>query len=51
MKGWGDRVVDWIWSLCNMAFESVDGLEDCRSAVIVRMHKGKGERTEGNNYR
>ena len=23
IKGGGDRVVDWIWRLCNMAFESV----------------------------
>ena len=22
VKGGGDRVVDWIWKLCNMAFES-----------------------------
>ena len=22
IKGVGDRVVDWIWRLCNMAFES-----------------------------
>ena len=22
IKGGGDRVMDWIWSLCNMAFES-----------------------------
>ena len=22
IKGGGDRVVDWIWRLCNMAFES-----------------------------
>ena len=22
LKGGGDRVVDWIWRLCNMAFES-----------------------------
>ena len=23
IKGVGDRVVDWIWRLCNMAFEVV----------------------------
>ena len=22
MEGGGERVVDWIWSLCNMSFES-----------------------------
>ena len=28
IKGGGDRVVDWIWRLCNMAFESSVGPED-----------------------
>ena len=26
IKGGGDRVVDWIWRLCNMAFESTGDL-------------------------
>ena len=30
IKGSGDRVVDWIWRLCNMAFESVIVPEDWR---------------------
>ena len=38
MKGGGDRVVDWIWRLCNMTFESVVP-EDWRSAVIVPLYK------------
>ena len=42
IKGGGDRVVNWIWRLCNMAFESGVELEDCRSAVIVPLYKGKG---------
>ena len=46
----GDRVVDWIWRLCNIALES-DVLEDWRSAVIIPLNKGKGERTEYSNYR
>ena len=32
IKGGGDRVVDWIWRLCNMAFESglmLEALEIC----------------------
>ena len=49
MKGGGDRVVDWIWRLCNMTFESGVVPEDWRSAVIVPMYKGKGERTESKN--
>ena len=35
IKGGGDRVVDWIWRLCNMAFESDVGPKDWKSAVIV----------------
>ena len=34
VKAGGDMVLDWIWKLCNMAFES-DVPEDWRSAVIV----------------
>ena len=39
------------WRLCSMAFE--DGLVpgEWRSAVIVPLYKGKGERTECKNYR
>ena len=28
IKSRGDRVVDWIWSLCDIAFESDVGFED-----------------------
>ena len=48
IKG-GDRVVDWIWRLYNMAFESGGVSEDWRSAVIVPLYRGKGERTECKN--
>ena len=34
-----------------MAFESCVVAEDWRSAVIVSLYKGKGERTECKNYR
>ena len=45
IKGRGNRVVGWIWRLCNMGFES--GVpEDWRSAVIVQLYKSKGKRTE-----
>ena len=38
----GDVVFDWIWKLCNMAFES--GVpEDLRSAVIVPLCRGERE--------
>ena len=43
IKGGGDRVVDWIWRLCNVAFESGVETEDLRSAMIVSLYKGKGE--------
>ena len=48
IKGGGDRVVDWIWRLCNMAFESGVVSEDWRSFTL---YKGKGEKTECKNYR
>ena len=51
IKGGGNRVVDWVWRLCSMALESGVGPEDWRSAVIVPLYKGKGERTECSNYR
>ena len=51
IKGGGDRVIDWIWRLCNMAFDSSIVSEDWRSAVIIPLFKGKGERTECKNYR
>ena len=49
IKGVGDRVVEWIWRLCNMAFESGVVPEDWRSAVIVPLYKSKRERTERKN--
>ena len=42
-------VVDGILRLCNKAFESCVGPENWRSAVIVPLYKGKGER--GRNIR
>ena len=44
-------MVDWVWKLCNMAFESDVVPEDLRSAVIVPLHKGKGEMIKCKNYR
>ena len=51
VKGGGDAVVGWIWKLCNMTFESDVVPEDLRSAVIVPLHKGKGEMIKCKNYR
>ena len=44
-------MMDWIWRLRNMAFESGVILEDWRSAVIVSLYKGTGKRAECKNYR
>ena len=44
IKGAGNRVVDWIWRLCNMDFECGVVPEDWRSAVIIPLYKGKRER-------
>ena len=43
-------MVDRIWILCNMAFESGVLSEDWRSAVIIPLYKDKGERIECSNY-
>ena len=51
IKGGGNRLVDWIWRIRYMAFETGVLPEDWRSAVIVPQYKGKGERTECSNYR
>ena len=51
IKGGGERVVDWIWKVCNMAFESGVASEDWRSAVIVPLYRGKGGRNKCKNYR
>ena len=49
IKGGGDRVVDWVWGLCNMAFESGVVPGDWRSVVTVPLSKGKGEGNECKN--
>ena len=46
IKGGDDRVVDWIWRLCNIVFESGVVSEDWRSAAIVPLYKSIGERIE-----
>ena len=51
IKGGGNSMVDWIWRPSNIAFESGVVPEDWRSAVVIPLYKGKGERTECNNYR
>ena len=43
-------MMDWM-RLCNIAFESVAAPEYWRSAVIVPLYKGKGERAESKKYR
>ena len=50
IEGGGDRLVEWVWRICNMAFESGVVPEDWRSAVIVLLYKGKGERSECKSY-
>ena len=47
----GYRVVDWIWRQGNMTFKSSDAFEDWRSAVVVPLYKGKGERNVCKNCR
>ena len=44
-------MVDLIWKLCNIAFESGVVPEDLRSAVTVPLYKGKVEIAECGNYK
>ena len=44
-------MAEWIWKLCNKAFESGVMSEDLRSAVIVPLYKGKGKMIKCKNYR
>ena len=37
IKGGGDRLVDWIWRLCNMTFENGVVPENWRFTVIVSL--------------
>ena len=50
IKDGGDWVVDWIWRLWNIVFESGVVPGDWRSAVIVSWYKGKGKGTGCKNY-
>ena len=50
IKGGYDRVANWIWWLCNMAFERSVVPEGWRSTVIVSLCEGKGEKNESKNY-
>ena len=50
IKYGGDMVIDWIWCLCNMAFENGTMSENWRSAMTVPLYKDKGERTECKMY-
>ena len=51
IKSGGDRFVDWIWRLFNMAFEISIVPEVWKSAVTVLLFRGERERTECKNYR
>ena len=44
IKDGGETKIDWIWRLYNTAFESGAMPDDCRSAEIVPLYMGKGEK-------
>ena len=43
VKSEGDMALDWIWRMCNMAFESSVVPEDWRSDVILPLYKSGEE--------
>ena len=47
IKGGGD----WIWVLCDLAFERSVVPEDWRSAVLILLYEVRGEGNESRNYR
>jgi hypothetical protein len=51
IKNGGERMIDWIWKLCNKAFMEGIVPKDWRRAVIVPLYKGKGEKGNCSNYR
>ena len=51
IKNGGESVIDWIWKLCNKAFNEGVVPKDCRRAVIVHLYKGKREKGNCRNYR
>ena len=40
-KEGNELVIDWVWRLCNVAFESGALPKDCRKDVIVPLYKSK----------
>ena len=47
VKGGSELGVDWIWELCNIAYDSgVVATGDWRFAASVPLYKSKGEKTE-----
>ncbi len=51
LKYGGEAVSDWIYVLCNLAYKERRVPQDWAKAAIVPVYKGKGDKTECNNYR
>ena len=51
IKGGCNRMKYWIWSLCNMVFESSIVPEDWRSSGVISLYKGKRKNAECKDYR
>ena len=51
LKCGGEVVVDWIFCLCKLAWESSVVPEDWKKGIIIPIYKGKGDRWECNSHR
>ncbi len=49
LKHRGEKVVQWMVWICNLAWEERKVLEDWRKATVVPLYEGKGNREDCNN--
>ncbi len=51
VKHSGNAVVEWMMMICDLAWRQGEVPDKWRKAIIVPLHKGKGNKDECNNYR
>ena len=51
LKHGGEIIVEWMFWIYDLAWKQREVPDEWRRAVIVPLHKGKGSKSECNNYR
>ncbi len=51
VKHGGDAVVEWLTMICDMTWRQGEVPDEWKKAVMVPLHKGKGNKDECNNFR